>query len=159
MPKTLGAVHLPEDPGRCGVHTQLASLFTFSVERARGLLSTRHGVWYGPGKIIGCESSTNGVIPRVIWVAFNGFLYKCSPEGLRPMTEDESQFRELARSLSQGRLDPAIENAEQSLSSRAPQYHDLMDDNPEASDEELEDDVLRESRPWKILMKRAVPEK
>ena len=63
------------------------------------------------------------------------------------MNEDESQFRELAGFLSQGRLDPAIENAEQSLSSRAPQYHDLMDDNPEASDEELEDDVLRESRP------------
>lgn len=64
------------------------------------------------------------------------------------MTEDESQFRELAGFLSQGRLDPAIENAEQSLSSRALQYHDLMDENPKESDEELEDDVRREPRPW-----------
>jgi hypothetical protein len=49
------------------------------------------------------------------------------------MNEDESQFRELAGFLSQGRLDPAIENAEQSLSSRALQYHDLMDENPKES--------------------------
>lgn len=125
----------------------VGQLVYFFRKRARGLLSTRHGVWYGPGKVIGCESSTNGVIPRVVWVAFNGFLYKCSPEGLRPMTEDETQFRELARSLSQGRLDPAIENAEQSLSSRAPQYHDLMNEKPEESDEELEDDVRHEPRP------------
>ena len=121
---------------------QQGQLVYFFRKRARGLLSTRHGVWYGPGKVIGTESSSNnGVVPRVVWVAFNGFIYKCSPEGLRPLTEDEHQFRELAKSLAQGRLDPAIENAEQSLSSRCPQYQDLTNDIPLEDDEELSQDM------------------
>ncbi len=120
-------------------------LVYFFRKRARGLLSTRHGVWYGPGKVIGVESSSGSVTPRIVWVAFNGFIYKCSPEGLRPLTEDERQFRELARELSQGRLDPDIEQAEQQLSNRAPQYQDLTKDLPEESDEELMHD--REAEP------------
>ena len=123
---------IPADAG--SIHSWPAYFFR---KRARGLLSTRHGVWYGPGKVIGWESPTNGVIPRVVWVAFNGLPYRCSLEGLRLMNEDESQFRELAGFLSQGRLDPAIENAEQSLSSRALQYHDLMDENQNPKESNL----------------------
>ena len=66
---------------------------------ARGLLSTRHGVWLGPGRVIGTESSKNSPIPRIVWVSFNGYLYRCSPEGLRPVPEDEAEFRRLARSF------------------------------------------------------------
>lgn len=120
---------------------QAGQLVYFFRKRARGLLSTRHGVWYGPGKVIGLESSNQGVIPRVVWVAFNGFIYKCAPEGLRPVPEDESQFRELAKQLSMGRLDPQIEQAEQSLTQRAPQYQDLTDELPAIDDEELKMDL------------------
>ena len=60
--------------------------------RGRGLLSTRHGVWLGPGRIIGTESLTNSPIPRLIWVSFSGILYRCSPETLRPLPEDEALF-------------------------------------------------------------------
>eukprot|EP00438_Fugacium_kawagutii_P028282 Skav227626 [mRNA] locus=C9358797:125:8101:- [translate_table: standard] len=123
---------------------QVGQLVYFFRKRARGLLSTRHGVWYGPGKVIGLESSSGSVIPRVVWVAYNGFVYKCSPEGLRPMTQDEQQFRDLARDLAQGRLDPDVEQAEQSLSQRAPQYQDLTGERPEESDEELEEDCREE---------------
>ena len=123
---------------------QQGQLVYFFRKRARGLLSTRHGVWYGPGKIIGLESSTGSVVPRIVWVAFNGFIYKCSPEGLRPVTEDEQQFRELARELMQGRLDPSVERAEQELSSRCPQYQDLSQDIPEDTDMELEQDIMEE---------------
>ena len=138
---------------------QVGQLVYFFRKRARGLLSTRHGVWYGPGKIIGMESSTNSVTPRIVWVAFSGFLYKCSPEGLRPLTEDESQFRELARSLSEGRLDPAIEQAEQSLSNRAPQYQDVSQDLPVDSDEDLEDDVRQEPEPLEDSDEEGAPRK
>ena len=116
----------------------------FFRKRARGLLSTRHGVWYGPGKVIGVESSSNSITPRIVWVAHNGFIYKCSPEGLRPSTEDEKQFRELARDLSQGRLDPDVEQAEQQLSNRAPQYQDLTLELPEEADDELTHDIEAE---------------
>ena len=48
---------------------------------ARGLLSTRHGVWHGPGKIVGTEGyRRDSPIPRVLWVVINGLMYKCSPE-------------------------------------------------------------------------------
>ena len=110
---------------------------TFSVKEQGVSCPLVMVFWYGPGKVIGWESPTNGVIPRVVWVAFNGLPYRCSLEGLRLMNEDESQFRELAGFLSQGRLDPAIENAEQSLSSRALQYHDLMDENQNPKESNL----------------------
>ena len=43
---------------------------------ARGLLSTRHGVWLGPGKVVGTESFQAGSpILRVIWVVVNGFMF------------------------------------------------------------------------------------
>ena len=47
----------------------------------RGRLSTRHGRWLGPGRIVGVESSRGSIVPRIVWVSYNGYLYRCSPEG------------------------------------------------------------------------------
>ena len=104
---------------------QVGQLVYVFRRRARGLLSTRHGVWIGPGKVVGTESESGGPTPRVVWVSYNGYLYRCSPEGLRPVPEDEAEFRSLARSLAEGRLHPELENAEQSVSSRSGQFADL----------------------------------
>ena len=124
---------------------QIGQLVYVFRKRARGLLSTRHGVWIGPGRVVGLESESGGPVPRVVWVSFNGYLYRCSPEGLRPIPEDEAEFRDLARSLSEGRLHPAIEQAEQSLSSKAGQYEDLIKENePRPEDHDLEDDLWDE---------------
>eukprot|EP00435_Cladocopium_sp_Y103_P065222 s43_g27.t1 len=121
------------------VQGQLVYMFR---RRGRGQLSTRHGVWLGPGRIVGTESSTNGVIPRLIWVSYNGFLYRCSPEGLRPLPEDEHRFRELTKELSAGRMHPEIEQASQSIDLRNGQYHDLVDDKPTDEDMELQEDLM-----------------
>lgn len=56
------------------VQGQLVYMFR---RQGKGMIATRHGAWIGPGKIIGMESSTDGPIPRLIWVSFNGFLYRC----------------------------------------------------------------------------------
>lgn len=85
---------------------QNGQLVYFFRKRARGLLSTRHGVWYGPGKIIGMESSTGSATPRVVWVAFNGFLYKCSPEALKPVPQDEQLFSGHGQGTIGGSLGP-----------------------------------------------------
>ena len=45
-------------------------------------------------------------VPRVIWVVVNGFMYKCSPECLRPVPEDEVAFRHLAREYCSGQISP-----------------------------------------------------
>ena len=76
----------------------------------RGLLSTRHGVWRGPGKIVGTESFlADSPVPRVIWVVINGMMYKCSPETLRPVAQDELAFRSLAREFESGRMPPELD--------------------------------------------------
>ena len=51
-------------------------------------------------------------MPRVIWVVINGFMYKCSPESLRPVTEDEGVcvFKELAQQLHSGALPDELES-------------------------------------------------
>ena len=121
------------------VPAQLAYMFR---RRGRGQLSTRHAVWLGPGRIVGSESSTNGVIPRLIWVSYNGFLYTCSPEGLRPLPEDEHRFRELTRELSAGRMHPEIEQASQFIDFKNGQYHYLVDDMPDDIDMEFQEDVM-----------------
>ena len=36
-------------------------------------------------------------VPRVIWVVVNGMMYKCSPECVRPVVQDELAFQQLAR--------------------------------------------------------------
>ena len=57
-----------------GPYTQGQMVYMYRSQ-GRGQLSTRHGAWLGPARIIGTESSTDGVIPRLIWVSYNGFLY------------------------------------------------------------------------------------
>lgn len=124
---------------------QVGQLVYAFRKRARGLLSTRHGVWIGPGRVVGVESESGNPTPRIVWMAYNGYLYRCSPEGLRPVPEDEMEFRNLARSLAEGRLHPDMEKAEQSLSTRSGQYEDLLDDHlPTPADMELEDDIMEE---------------
>ena len=87
------------------------SVYIFRKTR-RGLLSTRHGVWLGPGKVVGTESfREDSPVPRVIWVVINGFMYKCSPECLRPVAEDEVAFRHLAQEFSAGRLSEELEQS------------------------------------------------
>ena len=78
------------------VQGQLVYMFRAA---GRGQLSTRHGKWLGPAKVIGVESSSNSPIPRLVWTSYNGYLYRCRPEGLHPMSEDETEFRALAREL------------------------------------------------------------
>eukprot|EP00438_Fugacium_kawagutii_P033822 Skav235831 [mRNA] locus=scaffold1931:222076:230114:- [translate_table: standard] len=117
-------------------------------KRARGLLSTRHGIWIGPGRVVGIESESGGPVPRLVWVSFNGYLYRCSPEGLRPVPEDEAEFRSLARDLSEGRLHPELEQAEQSVTTKSGQYEDLTKDHePQEEDHELEEDLWDEPDP------------
>ena len=120
---------------------QLMYLFR---RKGKGQLTTRNGYWKCPGRVIGCESSRGHHVPRVVWVAWNGFLYKCSPEGLRPVPEDESEFRRLAKQLAEGRLHPDVEAAEQNLRERAGQFHDCTEELPNDDDFELEQDVIDE---------------
>eukprot|EP00435_Cladocopium_sp_Y103_P035563 s4675_g9.t1 len=109
--------------------------------KGKGQLTTRNGYWCGPGRVIGTESSTGHFVPRIVWVAWNGYLYKCSPEGLRPVPEDEAEFRKLARQLAEGRLHPNVEATEQTLADRSGQYQDLTQERPQDDDYELKDDV------------------
>ena len=129
------------------VQGQLVYMFR---RQGKGMIATRHGAWIGPGKIIGMESSTDGPIPRLIWVSFNGFLYRCSPEGLRPLPEDEAAFRKLTKELAVGQLSPDLERADDQLRAKGSfgQYVDLVPHVPAESDMELEDDVRKE--PHKI---------
>ena len=92
-------------------------------------------------RVIGTESSTGNFIPRIVWVAWNGYLYKCPPEALRPVPEDESEFRRLAKELAEGRLRPDAESAKQSLADRAGQFQDVTEERPQDDDYELKDDV------------------
>ena len=108
---------------------------------ARGMLVTRQGAWLGPGRIIGTESSRDSVIPRLIWVSYNGFLYRCAPEGLRPMPEDETVFRKLSKSLTVGKLSPEMEQAESHLRHNAGQFIDLVPSIPQDDDFELKEDM------------------
>lgn len=111
------------------------------------MLQTRRGVWIGPGRIIGTESESSSPVPRLVWVSYNGFLYRCSPEGLRPLPEDEMLFKKLSRELSEGRVSSDIERAEDQLSSKRGQFGqfvDLVPDVPEEADFELSEDVQEE---------------
>ena len=111
----------------------------FFRRRGRAQLSTRHGVWLGPARVIGVESSTGSPIPRLVWVSFNGFLNRCSPEGLRPVPEDEAEFKRLAKELASGSGPPDLESAENAL--RRGQYQDCTEELPQADDFELESDI------------------
>ena len=61
------------------------------------------------------------------------------------MPDDEAEFRSLARSLSEGRLHPELEQAEQNVSSKSGQFEDLSEEHkPIEEDHELEDDLWEE---------------
>ena len=108
----------------------------------RGQLNVRHGTWRGPGRIVGMESSRGGPIPRLIWMSHNGYLYRYSPEGLRPIPEDENRFKELIKEMSVGQLHPELEQAADTVAERAGQFHDLIDRKPTDDDVELDDDLM-----------------
>ena len=110
----------------------------------RGRLSTRHGRWLGPGRIVGIESSRAGIIPRIIWVSYNGYLHRCSPEGLRPMVEDEAQFRKLAEEMSTGELPKELSDVHEKLTQKFGNFHDLLNDVPKDDDHELTEDIQAE---------------
>ncbi|CAE7032082.1 GIP [Symbiodinium natans] len=108
----------------------------------RGLLSTRHGVWKGPGKVVGTESfREDSPVPRVIWVVVNGMMYKCSPETLRPVLEDELAFRELARQYEFGRVPPELDETQPVYGGPAGRYFDLTQAPPEPADFNLQSDA------------------
>jgi hypothetical protein len=129
-------------PIRGPYHT--GQLVYFYRRRGRGQLSTRNGYWSGPARVIGVESSQGHFIPRIVWLAWNGYLYKCSPESLRPVPEDETEFRNLAKHLAEGRLHPAVESAEQRLVDNRGQFVDLTKELPQDDDFELKSDVDEE---------------
>ena len=100
-------------------------------KQGRGQLATRHGAWLGPGKVVGTESfREDSPVPRVIWVVVNGFMYKCSPECLRPVTEDEVAFRHMAQQLHSGNLPDELEQATPSRRGPAGRFFDLTADPP-----------------------------
>ena len=56
------------------------------------------GQWYGPGVVLGTETSTATGDPQpgsVIWVVMNGKLWRCAPSQLRHGTERERAQQEL----------------------------------------------------------------
>ena len=114
-------------------------LVYFFRRRGRAQLSTRHGVWMGPARVVGVESSKGHVIPRAVWVSYNGFLNRCSPEGLRPIPEEEQEFKRLARELSVGQLPADLEETAQTL--RNGQYQDCIGELPGDEDLELNSDI------------------
>ena len=44
------------------------------------------GVWLGPGEVVAVESTSDKLVPRVIYVTLHGRLFLCSPEQLRPVS-------------------------------------------------------------------------
>ena len=78
--------------------------------------------------------SEHSPIPRVIWVVVNGFMYKCSPESLRPITEDEVAFQHMAQECSSGHLPAELEQTDPSRGGPAGRYFDLTGDPPQEED-------------------------
>ena len=89
----------------------------------RGLLSTRHGVWRGPGKIVGTESfRQDSPMPRVIWVVIN---------------EDELAFRSLAKQYEVGHLPAELDATQAVHGGPAGRFYDLTQQAPQTDDFEL----------------------
>ena len=106
------------------------SVYVFR-KTSRHLLSTRHGTWLGPGRVVGTESyRDNSPVARVIWVVVNGFMYKCSPECLRPVPEDEVAFRQVAQEYCSGRLPDELEQMTPARGGPAGRFFDLTGSPP-----------------------------
>ena len=102
---------------------------------SRGLLSTRHGAWLGPGRVVGTESfREDSPVPRVIWFVVNGFMYKCSPECLRPIPEDEVAFRHAVQEFCAGRLPDELEQMTPARGGPAGRFFDLTGSPPQEDD-------------------------
>ena len=100
----------------------------FFRKTSRGLLSTRHGAWLGPAQVIGTESSSGLPVPRVVWISYNGYLYRCSPEAVRAASPDEDAFRHLSRRVLAGTMSPELSRAEDGIRLKTgnfSQYRDL----------------------------------
>ena len=56
--------------------------------RKRGDASNpgRRGVWLGPGEVVAVETTSDRLIPRVVYVTVHGRLFLCSPQQLRPVS-------------------------------------------------------------------------
>ncbi|CAE7253172.1 RE1 [Symbiodinium sp. CCMP2592] len=127
-----------------GPYTVGQSVYVFR-KQGKGQFSTRHGTWLGPGRVVGTESfREDSPVPRVVWVVINGFMYKCSPECLRPVAEDEVTFRQLAQQFSAGHLPEEMEQVTPSRRGPAGRFFDITSEipapedflSPTASDEE-----------------------
>ena len=46
----------------------------------------RRGVWLGPGEVVAVESTSDKLVPRVVYVTVHGRLFLSSPEQLRPVS-------------------------------------------------------------------------
>ncbi|CAE7551398.1 RE1 [Symbiodinium necroappetens] len=84
--------------------------------------------------VVSLPRGTDSPIPRVIWVVVNGFMYQCSPECLRPVTEDEVAFKQLAQQYHTGHLPEELEQATPSRRGPAGRFFDLTADPPTADD-------------------------
>ena len=51
------------------------------------------GVWLGPGVVVAVESTSDKLVPRVIYVTVHGKLFLCSPEQLRPISVKAERVR------------------------------------------------------------------
>ena len=106
------------------------SVYVFR-KQGKGQFSTRHGSWLGPGRVVGTESFREGSpVPRVVWVVVNGFMYKCSPECLRPLVEDEVAFKQIAQEFHAGNLPDELEQVTPSRRGPAGRCFDLTQDVP-----------------------------
>ena len=110
------------------------SVYVFR-KQGKGQFATRHGSWLGPGRVVGTESfREDSPVPRVIWVVVNGFMYKCSPECLRPVVEDEVVFKQLAQEFYAGHLPDELEQATPARRGPAGRFFDLTANPPTDAD-------------------------
>ena len=61
----------------------------FGTGGGRGRRARMRQRWYGPGCVLGRESTAEAGESRGFWVAFNGQLFLAAPEHLRSATQEE----------------------------------------------------------------------
>ena len=69
--------------------------------RRRGDASNpgHRGVWLGPGEVVAAESTSDKLVPRVVYVTVHGRLFLCSPEQLRPVSLKAEWVRNQLKSM------------------------------------------------------------
>ena len=63
---------------------------------------------------------------------------------MRPLVEDEAQFRKLAENVSSGELPRELSDVHDKLTQKFGNFHDLLDDAPKEEDHELDIDLREE---------------